>query len=355
MTDRFRDGGVPAMFDNQHGAATLLVADESQAIQRVIELTFAGEDIRIVAVGDGDAAIAHIGDQPPDIVLVDAGMPGKNGYEVATYIKQEPHLSHIPVLLLTGAFEPINQRRADEAGCDGVISKPFEPQLVIDRVKELLTRSRGGFAGPARAGTTPLSEIRLERNGLAAVVDVDREAAASESVADYFTKLDEAFANFPTEYPIIWPVNGSPSTVPASAPETRVMPPPPDSVEVLAEVSAEKQAPGTAPSTGVAASMPADAVPADAMPADAVPADAVSADAVPADAVSADAVSADAVSADPMSADAMDDLVERVAQRVLERLSDRVVRETAAEVVSSTAERLVREEIGRLKAAIAKL
>ena len=298
------------MADSQNGTPTLLLADESQAIQRVIELTFAEEDIRVVVVGDGDAAIAQIGDQPPDIVLVDVGMTGKNGYEVARYIKQEPHLSHIPVLLLTGAFEPIDQRRADEAGCDGVLSKPFEPQVIIDRVRELLTRSRGGIDDPGLTGATPSSGARSERNRPAAVADVDREAAASESVADYFTKLDEAFATLPTEYPSLRPVDGSSSAVPASAPETRVMPPPPDAVEPLPDISPEKQAPGTAPSSGVAAAMPADA---------------------------------------------MDDLVERVVQRVLERLSDRVVRDTAAELISSIAERLVREEIGRLKAAIAKL
>ena len=51
-----------------------------------------------------------------------------------------PRLAHIPVVLLTGAFEPVDQARAAEAGCDGVLAKPFEPQLVIGRVKELLAR-----------------------------------------------------------------------------------------------------------------------------------------------------------------------------------------------------------------------
>jgi CheY-like chemotaxis protein len=68
-------------------------------------------------------------------------MPGRNGYEVAEYIKTTPGLAHIPVLLLTGAFEPIDQLRADKIGCDGILAKPFEPQLVIARVKELLNRS----------------------------------------------------------------------------------------------------------------------------------------------------------------------------------------------------------------------
>src|SRR3954463_4457887 len=121
---------------------TLLLADDSVTIQRVIELTFADEDITVVAVSDGDQAIARIDAAPPDIVLADIGMPGRSGYEVAQHIKQSPRLAHIPVVLLTGAFEPVDQAKAAEAGCDGVLAKPCEPQLVIARVKELLGHGR---------------------------------------------------------------------------------------------------------------------------------------------------------------------------------------------------------------------
>ena len=62
---------------------TLLLADDSFTIQRVIELTFADQDVTVVAVSDGDQAIERLEASPPDIVLADIGMPGKNGYEVA--------------------------------------------------------------------------------------------------------------------------------------------------------------------------------------------------------------------------------------------------------------------------------
>ena len=131
---------------------TLLLADDSVTIQRVIELTFADEDIKVVAVSDGDQAIDRIESEPPDIVLVDVGMPGRSGYEVAHHIKQSPRLQHIPVLLLTGAFEPVDQAKATAAGCNGVLAKPFEPQLVIARVKELLgIEGRGAPAAEAAA------------------------------------------------------------------------------------------------------------------------------------------------------------------------------------------------------------
>src|SRR3954463_5309660 len=115
--------GLMARADTPKVPQTLLLADDSVTIQRVIELTFADQDIDVVAVSDGDQAIARLDSIPPDIVLVDVGMPGKSGYEVAAYVKQSPRLSHIPVVLLTGAFEPVDEARAAGAGCDGVLAK----------------------------------------------------------------------------------------------------------------------------------------------------------------------------------------------------------------------------------------
>ena len=129
-------GGPP---DKADVPWTLLLADDSVTIQRVIELTFADEDVKVVAVSDGDQAIARLDSAPPDIVLADIGMPGRSGYEVAQYIKQTPRLAHIPVVLLTGAFEPVDQARAAAAGCDGVLAKPFEPQ--VDRKSTRLNSS----------------------------------------------------------------------------------------------------------------------------------------------------------------------------------------------------------------------
>src|SRR5215210_2682942 len=120
----------------------LLLADDSVTIQRVIELTFADEDIDVIAVGDGKLAIDRVRSEKPDIVLADVGMPERDGYEVSAFVKHTPEFAHIPVLLLTGAFEPIDEARARSAGCDGVLVKPFEPQLVIHRVKDLISGSR---------------------------------------------------------------------------------------------------------------------------------------------------------------------------------------------------------------------
>ena len=71
----------------------LLLADDSVTIQRVVELTFSGEDVQVVTVGDGEQAIARIPIERPDIVLADIGMPKRSGYDVSAFVKGRPDLS----------------------------------------------------------------------------------------------------------------------------------------------------------------------------------------------------------------------------------------------------------------------
>jgi CheY-like chemotaxis protein len=174
----------------------LLLADDSVTIQRVIELTFADEDIQVTVVGDGRHAIERLKAERPDIVLADIGMPEKDGYEVAAFIKSDPQFSHIPVILLTGAFEPLDENRARSVGCDGVLVKPFEPQMVINRVKELLAGQRPP-ASMASSVRTPshVEDLEAILSAPTAAPLGAKQAAAAESLDDYFERLDAAFAD----------------------------------------------------------------------------------------------------------------------------------------------------------------
>ena len=143
-------------------AHKLLLADDSAAIRRVIKLTFAEEDVDVVAVVDGAQAIEAIAREAPDIVLADASLPGTDGYDVASFIRNEAALARIPVVLLTGAFEPLDESRAASCGCRAVLVKPFAPRQVIDTVRELL----GPAAGSATAAT-PSASAPVERDDAA--------------------------------------------------------------------------------------------------------------------------------------------------------------------------------------------
>jgi CheY-like chemotaxis protein len=141
----------------------ILLADDSITIQKVIELTFSDEDFDVVTVGNGRLALEKMAEVRPDIVLCDIIMPEKDGYDVCEQIKHDPKYAHVPVLLLTGAFEPFDQERAARAGYDGSLAKPFEPETLIAKVKELLSRA------PAQAvplpSTAPPSVVPFQRPG----------------------------------------------------------------------------------------------------------------------------------------------------------------------------------------------
>jgi CheY-like chemotaxis protein len=327
---------------------TLLLVDDSVTIQRVIELTFADEDVRVVAVGDGRQAIERVEREPPDIVLADVGMPGCDGYEVASFVKNRPELAHIPVLLLTGAFEPVDEARVRQVRADGVLAKPFEPQELIRRVKALLsadaeqptpgTVPQSPEAGDGTRGTESLAS--REQSVPPPTAPDEGEVTASGggvSLDDYFDRLDAAFASLSVPSHIDEAAN-VPAVTPhptwrdeGAAPDAAVKRLHSDST-VLPDTDRPRPSPhpegGLTPSAIFAAFLEAEQAGQSApgpVPGSLVP---------------------------PPAYPSVEELVETVAQRVLAQLSDRIVREAVADIVSDVAERLVREEIERIKASI---
>jgi CheY-like chemotaxis protein len=135
-------------------AKTLLLADDSVTIQKVVGITFANEDVSLITVDNGDDAISRAREVRPDAILADVVMPGKNGYEVCEAIKADPELQHIPVMLLTGTFEAYDEQRAMLVGASAHVSKPFEAQTLVDEVKRLFAQSASPGA-PAAPAATP--------------------------------------------------------------------------------------------------------------------------------------------------------------------------------------------------------
>jgi CheY-like chemotaxis protein len=220
----------------------LLLADDSVTIQRVIELTFSGEDIQVIAVNDGEQAMARIPAEQPDVVLADIGMPRKGGYDVAAFVKGRPDLSHIPVLLLAGAFEPVDQTRAEQVGANGVLIKPFEPRQVIERVRELLAAVRPTISAEVVPDPSAFVEAAapvpavIEAEPVQSSAQVSPEAPAEaqfQSLDDLFESLNQALTERATSATPEAPP--APRVGPVAAPS--VPPPPviPPAVETLLE------------------------------------------------------------------------------------------------------------------------
>jgi CheY-like chemotaxis protein len=141
---------------------TLLLADDSVTIQKVVGISFASEDIAITTVDNGDDALTKAKELRPDVVLADVVMPGKSGYEVCEAIKADAELRHIPVLLLTGTFEAFDEERSKRVGASGHIAKPFEAQTLVGRVKELLAQTPSEAPAVPEAAPSPEAALSPE-------------------------------------------------------------------------------------------------------------------------------------------------------------------------------------------------
>ena len=139
----------------------ILLADDSVTIQKVVELTFVEEDYEVSCVSNGRAAVEKIKGERPDILLCDVIMPEMNGYEVASFVKGDPGYSSIPVILLTGTFEPFDEDKARSSGADTYITKPFDSKMLVDKVEELLNK-RVIYSAPDHVESAQIFHSRQE-------------------------------------------------------------------------------------------------------------------------------------------------------------------------------------------------
>lgn len=117
---------------------SILLADDSVTIRKVVELTFSETDYELVTVSSGTEALEALARMTPSLVIADAVMPDKNGYEVCEAIRANPVTAHVPVILLSGAFEPFDRERAEKVGVNRVITKPFDSKSFLAQVEGLL-------------------------------------------------------------------------------------------------------------------------------------------------------------------------------------------------------------------------
>ncbi len=144
-------------------AARILVADDSVTIQKVVELAFSKEDFVLVQARSGEEAIRKAKEVRPDLALLDLVMPDKNGYEVCAALRAEPMLRTMPIILLAGTFEAFDKSKGIQAGANDFVTKPFESQVLISKVKQLLfskTVNMVPTAAPAGPGkAAPPKEV----------------------------------------------------------------------------------------------------------------------------------------------------------------------------------------------------
>jgi CheY-like chemotaxis protein len=137
----------------------LILADDSITIQKVVELILAEEDFEIKSTNNGEEALAAIHSFQPEVVLADIEMPKMNGYQLCEKIKQDPSSQGISVILLAGAFEPIDEELAKQVKADDYIIKPFESQELLSKINAVLTASS---VSEVEEGEEPIEVAALE-------------------------------------------------------------------------------------------------------------------------------------------------------------------------------------------------
>jgi CheY-like chemotaxis protein len=173
-------------------AKKILLADDSLTIQKVVELTFSDSDYELYSVSNGQKALDRVREFRPDLILADAVMPEKNGYEVCEAIKADPATAKIPVILLSGTFEPFDRERAERIGADAIVSKPFDSQQLLAQVDALLDRSpASGTYFPAASEPFPIPQTTA---GVAVPAEPEPAPMPHEAAAREEAPFDTGFS-----------------------------------------------------------------------------------------------------------------------------------------------------------------
>lgn len=162
---------------------TVLLADDSSTIRKIVELTFNGTEIRVLSFDNGKDAMAHLADSKPDLVLADVVMPGPSGYEICQAVKAAN--SETPVVLLSSTFEPYDAEMAQESGADSHLVKPFESDTLLTTVRQLLE--------PAKDAKDDMPERELEPKSVVDTAEIDQPLSPAEpnSPTGSYDDLDE--------------------------------------------------------------------------------------------------------------------------------------------------------------------
>ena len=141
---RYRRGDLDAFLENSgpHGRVrtgpVVLIVDDDPGIRGFIRASLELEGYVVKEAGNADDGLAAIDEEPPDLILLDVMMPRVDGWEMLQRMQERHGVGAIPVLMFSGKVEEQAEREATARGAHGFIGKPFDPQQLIERAKQML-------------------------------------------------------------------------------------------------------------------------------------------------------------------------------------------------------------------------
>jgi two-component system alkaline phosphatase synthesis response regulator PhoP len=121
----------------------VLIVDDEVHIRALLEQTL--EDlvdagVELLVAQDGEEGLQYVQEEKPDLVFLDVMMPKLNGYQVCEHIKQDPELKDIYVIMLTAKGQATDKVRGQEVQANEYMTKPFDPDMILQRASEILGR-----------------------------------------------------------------------------------------------------------------------------------------------------------------------------------------------------------------------
>jgi DNA-binding response OmpR family regulator len=119
-------------------SASILVADDESNIVLSLEFLLKQAGFRVRTVSDGEAALAAIAQEPPDLVLLDVMIPGRDGYAVCQEIRGNPAWRGMRIIMLTAKGGEIQREKGLSLGADEYVTKPFSTRELVERIRRML-------------------------------------------------------------------------------------------------------------------------------------------------------------------------------------------------------------------------
>jgi two-component system, cell cycle response regulator DivK len=116
----------------------ILVAEDQEDNRRILRDLLGSADFEMIEAVDGEAAVAAAKRERPDLILMDIQMPLMDGYEATRRIKADLELKNIPIIVVTSYALSGDETKARAAGCDGYVTKPYSPRLLLAKIREHL-------------------------------------------------------------------------------------------------------------------------------------------------------------------------------------------------------------------------
>ena len=128
------------MTEAQAWTATILVADDEQDIRELVAYRLSRAGYTIIEARDGQEAFELAVDQSPDMAVLDVMMPRLNGFDLTDRLRHNPATQRLPILLMSASVQEADISRGFAAGADGYLTKPFTPDQLLTRVRDVLSR-----------------------------------------------------------------------------------------------------------------------------------------------------------------------------------------------------------------------